>query len=390
MTNPSTRLTTAWAATLLVAACGDGREPHTSAAAAVRPGAPPAGLLAHQVPQFVCFGSDDNGDPDGMAFLTELFAGRHNPPGRGNAATFDGTPARYSFYVNTHYLAPDGGNGDDVASRALRNAWRRALDDGHEIGVHTHSHPHGRELTLAQWDDEMTRCIELLERPDEAAPGPGLGVPAAALVGFRAPYLETTDRTLAAAWHRGFRYDCSLEERPLPGEDEARFRWPYRLDAGSPGNPEIGHHPGMWEIPVYSFIVPPDEACARLGVAPGLRRALARRHARFDAEAGTITGMDWNLWCQYSMTPAEFLATVTYGLELRLAGDRAPLTLGLHSELYAERTAFPTCPNASSDAAGRRAALATFLGRVLSHDDVRVVTTRDLVSWLEHPRPLAP
>ena len=363
---------------------------------------PPAGLAPERVPQFVCFGSDDNGlsglpesgSPGGLHFVTELFAGRRNPPGSGNPVTFDGAPLHYSFYVNTRYLTRGPGvTGYDVGPSEdpalVRRAWREAVDAGHEIGNHTHSHPHGRELTVAQWQDEIRRCAEILERPYPTAAGgggeSGLGIPHGDLLGFRTPYLEYSDATLEAVARLGFAYDCSLEEGTQGVQDGTSFVWPYRLDNGSPGNPAIGPHPGLWEIPVYVFIAPPDDECERLGVAPGLRARLRSRQDYFDATTGVITGMDWNLWCEYGMTPAEFFATIAYTLEQRLKGNRCPLTVGLHSELYSD---LQTAGECSASPAERRAALARFLDWLLQHDTVRVVSARELLGWLRHPATL--
>jgi len=384
---------------LALVACTGARPPASHGVRASA--APPAGLAADRVPQFVCFGSDDNGASGlpgsgaagGMTFLTELFAGRRNPSGAGSAATFDAAPIRFSFYVNTFYLDPGsategyGGRGRD-APHWVRRAWRAAVEAGHEIGVHTHSHPHGRELSLAQWEEEMERCSATLARPYDAAESAtqaGLGLTRAELAGFRTPYLEYSDATIAAVRRHGFRYDCSLEEGTQADQDGTDFVWPYRLDAGSPGNPEIGSHPGLWELPVYVFVVPPDDACERLGVPPGLRRELKRRKDYFDVAAGKVSGMDWNLWCEFGMSPAEFLATIRYTLELRLAGNRCPLTVGLHSELYSDRQDTGECP---TPVAARRAAVVALLDHVLAIDAVRVVSARDLVAWLERPESL--
>jgi peptidoglycan/xylan/chitin deacetylase (PgdA/CDA1 family) len=366
---------------------------------------PPAGLTSDRVPQFVVFGSDDNGlsgleesgREGGMHFLTDLFAGRHNPAGRSNAGTFDGSPAHFSFYVNTRYLTPGEptlGSGSEVKDDPVwvKRAWREAIEAGHEIGVHCHSHPHGREFTVAQWDDEMQRCVEVLgrhyadrEAPASPDPSSGMGIPRNELLGFRTPFLEYSDNTLVAVQSQGFRYDCSLEEGTEEEQDGRDFFWPYRLDDGSPDDPAIGRHPGLWEIPVYVFIVPPDEECARFGLRPGFRDALKRRQDYFDVKAGKITGMDWNLWCEFAMTPAEFLATMAYTLELRLAGNRCPLTIGLHSELYSDLPSTSQCPTPVVE---RRAALQQLVDHVLSQDLVRVVSARELLGWLERPVPL--
>jgi hypothetical protein len=366
---------------------------------------PPADLAPQQVPLFVSFGSDDNGysglpgsgAAGGMHFLTELFAGLHNPAGSGKSGTFDGTPAHYSFYVNTYYIAPSGdssayGAGPREEPVWVRRGWREAVEAGHEIGNHTHSHPHGRDFTVGQWEAEMQRCAEILEQPYDAQEGgssgdlpPGLGVTRGELLGFRTPFLEYSDATMTAVQNQGFAYDCSLEEGTEDDQDGRNFVWPYRLDHGSPGNPAIGPHPGLWEIPVYVFIVPPDDECERLGVAPGLRGRLKARQDYFDPGTGKITGMDWNLWCEFAMTPAEFLATIKYTLDLRLRGNRCPLTIGIHSELYSDRQAAGECAATPGE---RRAALRSLLDYLQRMDMVRIVSARELLDWLRHPAAL--
>jgi len=131
--------------------------------------------------------------------------------------------------------------------------------------------------------------------------------------------------------------------------------------------------------------VPPDEACERLGVPRGLRAELKKRKDYFDVEAGKVTGMDWNLWCEFSMTPAEFLATVNYTLELRLQGNRCPLTVGLHSELYSDRQLAGECRTSVPE---RRAALAQLVDSMLRRDELRVVSSRELLDWLRRPTAL--
>jgi len=367
---------------------------------------PPAGLLPGQVPQFVVFGSDDNGNSGlegsggggGLHFLTQLFAARRNPAGGGDSLTFDASPLHYSFYVNTYYIdaAPTENSaygGERENPVFIKRAWKEALDNGHEIGVHTHSHAHGREFSRQQWLQEMLLCIDILGRPYDAAATPenpgreaGMGVGRERLAGFRTPFLEYNDDTLKAAQQLGFLYDCSLEEGTQPDQDGSNFLWPYRLDRGSPGNtPLIGPHPGLWEVPVYVFMVPPDEACARYGVPPGLRALLRQRQDYFDPAAGKVTGMDWNLWCEFSTTPAEFLAILKYTLDLRLNGNRCPLTIGLHSELYSDKQ---DTKGLNASVPERRAALSEFFDYILRLPQVRVVDHKELLDWLQRPAPL--
>jgi hypothetical protein len=363
---------------------------------------PPAGLLPGQVPQFVVFGSDDNGFSGlegsgaggGLHFLTELFSGRRNPPGCGNPLTFDAAPLHFSFYVNTYYIAaapPEKSayEGERENPVFVKRAWKEALDSGHEIGAHTHSHPHGKEFNPRRWQEEIQLCIAILGRPyvaDDSKNQSGLGIDRAHLAGFRTPFLEYSDDTLTAVQQLGFLYDCSLEEGTQAGQDGGNFFWPYRLDNGSPGNtPLIGPHPGLWEIPVYVFIVPPDSECERYGVPAGLRSTLQQRQNYFDPVAGKITGMDWNLWCEFAMTPAEFLATLKYTLDLRLSGNRCPLTVGLHSELYSDKQ---DTKGLNATVAERRAALQEFFAHIQQVPQVRVASHIELLRWLQRPEPL--
>jgi peptidoglycan/xylan/chitin deacetylase (PgdA/CDA1 family) len=358
---------------------------------------PPAGLSPDEVPLFVVFGSDDNGSAEGLNFLSSLFADRRNSVGTGDPHTFDGQPIHYSFYVNTKYIAPDGGPSAYDEVRAddpvlVKRAWLRALEQGHEIGVHTHSHPHGRELSVEAWEEEMTRCrvilgrpVDLHETPGQPNPSSGVGVGLERLLGFRTPFLEYSDRTIEAVHRTGFVYDCSLEEGTRSGNGGGHLPWPYTLDHGSPSNPEIGHYPGLWEVPVYAFVVPPDHECAAFGVEPGLRDRLRRVQDYFDPEAGVISGMDWNLWLEFAMTPTEFQATIRYSLHQRLRGNRCPLTVGLHSWLYADAA---EDARAGSTAAQRRAALTELLDEMLQIPDLRVVSAAELLEWLREPAAL--
>jgi len=276
----------------------------------------------------------------------------------------------------------------------VRRAWKEAMDNGHEIGVHTHSHPHGKQFSRRRWRKEIQRCIDILglpfaasETPETPGRGAGMGISRALLPGFRTPFLEYNDNTLQVVRRLGFLYDCSLEEGTQPDQNGGNFLWPYRLDNGSPGNsPLIGRHPGLWEIPVYVFIVPPDSACERYGVAPGLRAALQQRQNYFDPAAGKITGMDWNLWCEFAMTPAEFLATLKYTLDLRLNGNHCPLTIGLHSELYSDKQ---DTKGLNATVAERRAALREFFAYILRLPQVRLVNHKELLNWLQRPELLA-
>jgi peptidoglycan/xylan/chitin deacetylase (PgdA/CDA1 family) len=357
-----------------------------------------------RTPQFVCVASDDNGysglpgspHDGGLHYFTALFASLRNPAGKGEPRTFDGATPHFTFFVNTRYILPDvpnphsGGYGVGDDPVLVKRAWREAFEHGHEIGVHTHSHPHGRPFTVAQWEAEMQRTIDILTQPWDAAetpghpnPAAGLGVPRPALIGFRAPFIEPSDNGMSAAVKIGLVYDSSIEEGPELGPHPGEFPWPYTLEMGIPAqNPPIGPHPGFWEIPLGNYVVPPDGECGRYGIPAGLRASLKTRQDYFQVENGEITGMDWNLWNQYAMTPAEFLATLKYTLDLHLAGNRSPMTVGLHSEIYTIKQDGKTAPDLIR---ARRAAVEAFLAYALSKPEVRLADHRELLTWLANP-----
>lgn len=355
------------------------------------------------VTQFVCFSSDDNGysglagsrSEGGLHWLTNLFQSRYQSMVKNG---FTGPPFHYTFYVNTYYLDPLW---KDMAGSIeqyredpvyVKRAWREAIENGHEIGVHTHSHPHGRGLSVVQWEEEIERSIQILTapwNPEETPENPdreaGIGVARTDLVGFRAPFLEYDDNGMTAARLKGFLYDSSIEEMWRTEEETGGkvegFREPYRLDAGLPDNDHlIGSHPGLWEIPVYDFLVPPDDECASYGLVPGMRDRLKKVKDYFLPEYGGITGMDWNLWNEFYLTPDEFLAVLKYTFDRHYETDRCPMTVGLHSALYT------VTPDMETELAAlireRRAAVEAFIDYVLLKSDVRILSHRELLDWI--------
>jgi peptidoglycan/xylan/chitin deacetylase (PgdA/CDA1 family) len=365
---------------------------------------PPGSLKMEQVPQFIIIGSDDNGfsglessgGTGGVKFLIDLFDSRHNPPGNGNRKTYDGARIHFSMYCATSYL--DGSQAENPV--LIKRAWREALLRGNEIGVHTHQHKHGILLSVKEWASEIQACIDWLTKPfdpQESLSQPdttkGIGVAAADIFGFRTPYLEYNDNVFQAVFHQGFLYDCSIEEGFQDDQDGRDFLWPYTLDEGSPGDKvsslehqrkPVSKYPGLWEIPAYAVIVPPDSQCALYGIKPGLRKKMKTVQEYFDEEKGKITGFDWNLWIEFDMTGVEFLATLKYTLDLRLKGNRCPMPFGIHSDIYSSK--FQNLPNTSVEE--RQWALREFIDYALSKPEVRIVNAKELLDWMINPFPL--
>ncbi|MBN1413408.1 MAG: polysaccharide deacetylase family protein [Spirochaetales bacterium] len=317
---------------------------------------PPGGLAVGQVPMFIVFGSDDNSTAAGVQWINDFFRTKTNP---------DGSRVLISFYHPTMNLY------------AARDGLNQALGYGFEVGNHTHSHPSGLNFSVSQWEAEMTNCNSQLT----AAYPAGVGVPY--VYGFRAPFLEYSDGTFPAIRNTGMWYDCSIEEGYQADMDGTDYYWPYTLDNGSPGNVVfyqrgthqlVGSHPGVWELPVYTFIVPPDELCAAYGVPSGLRAKYAAVHPDMDVTQGKITGFDWNMWEKYYTTTQEVAAILKYSLDLRMQGNRAPMTIGIHSNYYTD--------------GGKQQALQQFVDYALTIPEVRLVSGKQLLDWLRNPVPI--
>jgi hypothetical protein len=339
---------------------------------------PPGNLPIDQVPLFVSLGFDDNPEPEGVNWAVGAFSALKNPPGTGNAATYDGTTARATFYHSSVY-----------ASAAA--SWRAAYTAGFETGDHTINHFHGadadagKNFTEAGWSAEIQGCISFLTGT--------VGMKRTEVYGFRTPYLQYNANVFPALRALDFWYDCSIQEGIEGDQDGTNFFWPYTLDGGSPGH---AAHPkltpinswpkGLWEMPAYRVIVPPDAEAAGYGVPAGLRAKLIKLHPDyFSPTAAQITGLDYNLWYDFALNKAEFLATVKHSLDLRRKGNRAPFLFGMHSAIYSAQTE----PVPAASLVERRQAIVEFLKYALGFPEVRVVTTKAVLDWIRNPVPLS-
>jgi hypothetical protein len=84
------------------------------------------------------------------------------------------------------------------------------------------------------------------------------------------------------------------------------------------------------------------------------------------------------------MTKAEFVATLEYTLDLRIAGNRAPMMIGAHSDIYSSKYTAAT----SSTAEERQQAMEEFIDYARSKPMVRVVPNQEILEWVRNPQPL--
>ena len=333
---------------------------------------PPDGLAASQVPMFVQIGFDDNQrsglnttPASGMTWATDFFRNLRNPAGSGNAATFDNSLVRVSFYPNATYIS-DGFVEDPVL---VKRSWHTALVDGHEMGNHTFTHPDGGAFTVAQWTSEIQTDNDWLTRAFVAnepafSIGSGPGVSLINIIGFRTPFLSYNDATMTALVNIGFTYDISIEEGWQLSDDGTNFNWPYTLDNASPGGTAVGRpvnpHSGLWELGAAPFVLPPT-----LRTTLGLTK---------------ITGLDYNVFVSANCTKAQALSIFKYSLDQRLASNRAPFFLGAHTNIYTDSVVLP-----NTTAQERRETIQEFVQYALTKPQVRFVTGKDIITWLRNP-----
>lgn len=365
---------------------------------------PPGGLAVNEVPVFVILGFDDNsraGSADtnvgGIYWVDDMLNGKVNPTqSLPNTKTFDGKDVKATFYCNLESFESWQEDGPPNMKPAIKHIY----DRGHEIANHTYDHWRNKETTailgmsLDSWNTEILKNDSCAVRPylpqsfldtaEDWLIGDslnklhyGAGVPIDSIRGFRAPYLAYNENTMGALKNVGIWYDCSIEDGSEdPTNDGKNFRWPYTLDNASTsanataGDGTWGHKaipatPGLWELPNCPLAVP-----SHLQDKVGGKKL--------------ITGLDYNLFdkTQYGYTDAEVLEILKYNLDQRIAGNRAPFMIGLHSQFYFDKWA---TEHANVSGAQMRQCIEDFVDYCVSKNVVRIVRGIDVIEWCRNP-----
>lgn len=101
---------------------------------------PPCGIAPGDAPVFASIGWDDNGDAAGMTWALDMLKAKE---------------LKNTFFMTSSY----------GQSPAVVDTWKRAHEEGHEIGNHTVTHlPNngGRDFTADQWRAEIGPASEFL------------------------------------------------------------------------------------------------------------------------------------------------------------------------------------------------------------------------------------
>jgi len=350
----------------LVVACNKKNDDNFREESPLNPGAFPD----HKVPQLIVLGSDDNTSVEGMNWIIDYMASKKHK---------DGTPLRMSFYSNSRSAA----NWNYPENDRLVEAHIRAYNLGHELGNHTSNHAYC--VSGLKGDDQIRISPDSISRIINELSYDlvnNAGVDPEHIVGFRTPYLAWSDSVFSVINEMGFLYDCSVtESRNGPGQ----YIWPFTMDNGASGiqgswwaenhNTPIGSHQGLWQLPCYSFKAP-DSLFNHMD-------SLSRGQHN-----GLITGLDYNMWSEpqsgWLLNKEQSLAVLKNTLKLSLEGNRAPVTIGMHSQYYAEDYPELGFVNMQS-AADRRAVVEGFIDYALTFDDVWFVSGVQVISYMKNP-----
>ncbi|MCL1947426.1 MAG: T9SS type A sorting domain-containing protein [Chitinivibrionia bacterium] len=188
------------------------------------------------------------------------------------------------------------------------------------------------------------------------------------VVAFRAPRLEVNSSLFWGLKNQGYLYDCGNEEGYEYNMNGTNYLWPYTMDNGSPNvawqrmsgedKSNFDSLPqGLWQYPVSVLIIP-----------QGYREEIFKRHAtimRAEGESptaedslhfvkiGKVTGFDFNLFILYGASKEAGIATMRYALDKRMAGGKAPMQIGCHTDYFTPIYDYATLLNeANKDAYG--------------------------------------
>ncbi len=328
----------------------------------------PGGLDSMKVPQLITLGFDDNRYEDGVRWVVDtLLAGKLNGAGVGNKATFDGETIKSSFFV--------------ISNADQRESWREAYEYGCEIGNHTVTHEKAMyDESAASHTSELGGCSQYIVND--------LGLPPSHIQGFRTPFLafDPAGKTFAAVKELGMIYDASVENGTQASDILwTRPNYPWTLNHTIGAIASAGSTPGLWQVPHVNFIKSDEQAARQKGFdsglwpkSPGLNisgpEVLEYLKGTFDFHYG-------NRKIKYSWLP-----------DSSIAGNRAPMDIGLHSDYYSVVASDPDNPSHNPDYVGltstvfdRRKALMDFVDYALSFPDTRFVRMVDIVRWMQNP-----
>ena len=254
---------------------------------------------------------------------------------------------------------------DDVVSRI--DAMNAAIADGHEIGSHVNGHFDGTAWSQTEWKSEMDqfesfvfgRFVDKVPEATEAekaaltAGFARLRLRPEDVAGIRAPFLGTGPGFFGEVARRKLAYDTSVTR--------AADYWPRKVFTGATKGD--GSRPGYWDLSLAALRVPAGQ--------PNAGKAVNSSDVGFYElqRGGKLTN---------PQKRDEMIATYRAQFDARYAGNRAPLRIAHHFTQYWKDKAGDTGVTAPY-----LDALETFMKDVCTMPDVKCVTAKELVAFLE-------
>ena len=111
-------------------------------------------------------------------------------------------------------------------------------------------------------------------------------------------------------------------------------------------------------------------------------RVYKKKYGEDTAFDGYITGLDWNLWNIAELNKEQTVRTLMYTLEKTMEGNRAPFTIGVHSQFYIEPkdVDFPNIRPYE-----RREAFEEFIRQASRLQNVFFVSADMVIRWMLNP-----
>jgi hypothetical protein len=103
----------------------------------------------------------------------------------------------------------------------------------------------------------------------------------------------------------------------------------------------------------------------------------------YESSSGKIAGLDYTLLIDAGLSGSEMSAVLKYNLDLHLSGNRSPIIFIAHSHLYTFSSAEDNPGTPSAAVRDERwKGLTDFINYALSKPEVRIVSTRNIISWM--------
>lgn len=252
------------------------------------------------------------------------------------------------YYVarpnNASYQAPrqrqgasNIGWGDDSADIERRLAHTRAaVQEGHEIASHAAGHYDGSAWSESEWMKEFESFDTMLFNAPRTAglSSFDMGFASRDVVGFRAPQLGHSRGLFATLANKGFTYDTSKVDAP--------DYWPQKVD-------------GVWNFPL-----------ARLRIVGSGKATLSMDYNFFVADS---RGSNDAVTANHAKYERQMVDTYMQYFQSNYYGNRAPVHIGHHFSKW--------------NGGAYWKAMQTFARRVCGLPEVKCVTYKELVSFVE-------